>query len=161
MAVVLLLCAVNSNGRAGAAQGAGFGFRFEIGSCLPERFDTFTGVFIKSLGGGQTGTANITLTDAQMTDIYETIQKIRFFDYPSSFSGVPTGLDTLFARQPNIIYRLEVRSSGNVHTVTWNDGFGPLTAEGERLRDLFLKITRLIHEHPAFTQIPRSSYGCL
>jgi hypothetical protein len=161
MAAVLLFFVVNNSGGARAAQPGDFGFRFEIGSCLPERFDTFTGLFTKSLGGGQIGTANITLTDAQMTDIHETIQKIRFFDYPSNFSGVPTGLGTLFASHPNITYRLEVRSGGHVHTVTWNDGTKPLTAEGDRLHELFLKITTIIHEHPFFKQIPPSSYGCL
>ena len=31
----------------------------------------------------------IRLSNTQMKVIYETIQKIRFFDYPSRFSGVP------------------------------------------------------------------------
>ncbi len=164
VAAVLLLCAVNSNGRAGAAQRSDFGFRFEIASCLPERFDTITGVFTKDLGRGQTGTANITLSDAQMTEIHETIQKIRFFDYPSEFSDVVRELGPNVARRrshPNTTYLMEVRSGGNVHTVTWNDGFKPVTAEGERLRDLFLMVRRFIHEHPSFRQIPPSRLGCL
>jgi hypothetical protein len=164
MAALMLLCAVNSNVGAGAAQRGDFSFRFEIGSCLPERFDTVTGVFTKDLGRGLTGTANITLSDAQMTEVYETIQKIRFFDYPSEFSDVVPELDPNVARvrkHPNNTYRLEVRSGRNVHSVTWNDGIKPVSAEGERLLDLFLMVRRIIHEHPSFRQIPASSYGCL
>src|SRR5579864_2068895 len=88
---VLLLLALE--GHSSAVQAGDFGFRFEVGDCFTERLDTFNSVFTKNLGGepARTVSAQISLTDAQMHAIYRTIENIRFFDYPSTFVGVPIG----------------------------------------------------------------------
>ena len=90
MTVVLLLYAPKGNNV--LAQAGDFGFRFEVGDCLTERLDTFDGLFTKNLGGvpARIVAAHIALTAAQMTAIYRAIEDIRFFDYPSTFDGVPT-----------------------------------------------------------------------
>jgi hypothetical protein len=157
---VLLLYAPNGNNV--AAQAADFGFRFEVGPCLTERLDTFDGVFTKNLGGepARTVTAHISLTDAQMAAIYCTIENIRFFDYPSTFSGVPAGLQEVGEFHPAPTYRFEVRNGGSVHAVTWKDSYKPTTAEADRLRDFFSTVLGFIHEHPAFKRLPPAVGGC-
>ena len=158
--IVLLLCAPNGNNV--AAQAGDFGFRFEVGDCLTERLDTFNGVFTKNLGGepARTVTAQIVLTDAQMRAIYRTIENIRFFDYPSTFVGVPTGLQEVTTFHPAPTYRLEVRNGGVVHTVLWKDAYKPTTAEADRLRDLVSTVLGFIHENPEFKRLPRPTVGC-
>jgi hypothetical protein len=166
-----LLYAANSD--TAAAQAGDFGFRFEVGSCpgppvkdLPngviERLDTFTGVFTENLGGepARSVTAKISLTDAQMTTIYRTIESIRFFDYPSTFVGVPAGLQEFITTTPSNTYRLEVRNAGVVHGVSWNDGHKPTTVEADRLRDLFSMVLGFIHDHPEFKRLPPRTIGC-
>ena len=160
LVMVLLFCAPNRNNV--AAQAADFGFRFEVGTCLTERLDTFDGVFVKDIGGepARTVTAHISLTDAQMTEIYRAIENIRFFDYPSTFSGVPTGLNEVAEFHPAPTYRFEVRNGASVHTVSWKDAYKPTTAEADRLRDFFSMVLGFIHEHPAFKRLPPAIAGC-
>jgi len=77
--MVLLLYAPTSN--IATAQASDFGFRFEFGPCPPwvtERLDTFNGGFTANLGDEP---VRMSLTDAQMSAIYRTIENIRFFDH--------------------------------------------------------------------------------
>lgn len=127
-----------------------------------ERLDTFDGVFTKDLGGSpsRTVTAQISLTDAQMTAIYRAIENTRFFDYPSAFSGIPTGLQVVAEMHPAPTYRLEVRNGGVVHAVSWKDAYKPTTVEADRLRDLFSMVVGFIHEHPEYKNLPLPVGGC-
>jgi hypothetical protein len=144
------------------AQSSDFGFRFEVGDCLAERLDTFSGVFTKNLGGERSRivTTELSLTDSQMQAIQQAIQRIRFFDYPSIYVGIPDGLKEVTTISPSTTYRLEVHSGETGHTVTWSDKSKPTTAEADQLRDLFSMIIGFIHEHPAFKRLERSSMGC-
>ena len=162
LAAVLLLCAVISNGRAGAAQPGDFGFRFEVADCFLETFDTFSGVFTKDIGGdpARIVTAQIFLPDSQMRDIHQTIQNIRFFDYPSKYSGVPAGIKEVRTTSPAYTYRLEVHAGGTAHTVWWKDAYKPTTVEADRLRDLLRTILSFIHSHPNFKRLPAQIGGC-
>jgi hypothetical protein len=139
-----------------------FGFRLEVGDCLTETFDTFSGVFSKDLGGdpGRSATTRFSLTDLQMRAIYQTMEQIRLFDYPSPFNGVPSGLSEVGTFHPANSYRLEVRNGGVVHTVIWKDAYRPTTTEADRLRALLSMIVGFIHDHPNFKLLPRPIGGC-
>ena len=165
VAVVFLLVSHSQSGHATPLDGdqaADFGFRFQVGDCLTETFDTFTGAFTKDVGGypARIVTAHISLTDAQMGTIYQTIEKIGFFDYPSRFVGVAEGLRMLTESGPARTYQLEVRNGGVVHAVSWNDAFKPTTEEADRLRTFFSMITGFIHAHPDFKRLPRPVASC-
>ena len=164
VAIVVFLagCSQDGNATADVDQRADFGFRFSAQRCVTESIDTFTGVFTKELGGepSRTATVQLSLSDAQMGTIYQTIEKIRFFDYPSPFYGVPKGISTITEFGPASTYRLEVRNDGVVHTVSWNDAFRPTTDEADRLRALFSMITEFIHRDPGFQRLPRENGGC-
>jgi hypothetical protein len=89
---------------------------------LTERFDSLSGEFTKQLASdgqeaARTVTAHIALTDVQMREIYRAVENIKFFDYPSTFVGVPKGLEQVMEFSPSHTYRLEVRNGGTVHTV--------------------------------------------
>jgi len=168
--VVFLFCAPTVS-RA-AAQAADFGFRFEFGTCLvpsvefpngaTERLDTFNGVFTEHLGGEprRIVTTPISLTDAQMSTIYQTLENIRFFDYPSKFSGVPAGVQEVTTTIPAPTYSLEVRMDSATHTVMWNDQSKPSSVEADRLRTLFSMMLGFIHEHPEFKRLPPATIAC-
>jgi hypothetical protein len=145
-----------------ATQASGFGFRFQVGDCLTETFDSFTGVFTKDLGGepARLVTAQLSLSESQMNTIHQTIEEIRFVDYPSQYSGVPSGLKVITTFHPASTYRLEVRIGGLTHVVTWKDAYKPTTEEADRLRALFAMILRFIHSHPEFKRLPQAIGGC-
>jgi hypothetical protein len=159
LTVVVLLYAPSGNNV--TAQAADFGFRLEVGDCLTERLDTFIGVFTKNLGGSQAVTAHISLTDAQMAEIYRTVESIRFSDLPPTFNGVPAGRQEVWLTEPYTTYRLEVRNGGVVHSVRWKDAYTPTTAEADRLRNLFSMLLGFIHEHPEFKRLPRPTVVCV
>ena len=163
LAVMIVLLLYATQGNTTPAQADDFGFRFEVGNCSTERLDTFNGVFTKNLGGDpvRTVTAQVFLTDPQMRAIYRSIENIHFFDYPSTFVGVPDGLQKTGAFAPAPTYRLEVRNEGAVHTVSWKDAYKPTTAEADRLRGLFSMVLGFIHEHPEFERLPPPAAGCL
>jgi hypothetical protein len=119
---------------------------------LTERLDTFSGIFTKNLGGepARTVTAPIVLTDAQLSEVYRTIENIGFFDYPSVFVGVRKDAKVITETGPSNTYRFEVRNAGFVHTVVWRDSVKPTTVEADSLRDLFLMVRGFIHDHPKF-----------
>jgi len=160
--VFLAVCSQGATTALYVEQGADFGFRFQVGDCLTETFDTFTGVFTKDVGGypARIVTTHISLTDAQMGTIYQTIEKIGFFDYPTQFFGVLHGPRVIQESGPARTYRLEVRNGGVVHAVSWNDAFKPTTEDADRLRALFSMITGFIHEHPDFKRLPRPVASC-
>jgi len=172
LAVVAVFLLCSPTARLAAAQAGDFDFRFEFGPCLvpsvgfpnggTERLDTFNGVFTENLGGepARTVTAKISLTASQMGAIRQAIENIRFVDYPSRFVGVPAGVQEVTTTVPAPTYRLEVRLSGAVHTVAWDDGSKPSSVEADRLRDLFLMMLRFIHEHPEFKRLPRPAIAC-
>ena len=158
--IALLLYAPSSLGAAG--QAADFGFRFSVGSCLTERLDTFTGLFTKELGGYpvQTASSHVVLTDAQMAAIDRAVADIRFFDYPSPFNGVQTGLRQVSCVTPSVTYRLEVKRGGEIHEVVWNDQCTPTTAEADRLRNLMSMVNAFIHAHPEYKRLPTARDAC-
>jgi hypothetical protein len=161
---LLLSYSQSTNGTVLAlSQTADFGFRLETNRCLSETHDTFSGLLTKDLGGepARSVRAQVSLTDSQMKTIRQTIEEIRFVDYPSSFVGVPTGLSEIMTFSPATKYRLEVHNRGVVHTVSWNDAHKPTTEEADRLRGLFSMIIGFIHDHPAFRQLPPQIGSCL
>jgi len=152
--------------RAGApevlAQAPDFGFRFQFGMCMTSTFDTFTGVFTRELGGDppRSVTTSLSLSDAQMVAIRRTLDKIRFFDYPNRFIGVPAGLRSVVSFHPANNYRLEVQRGQNTHAVSWQDSQRPSTDEADRLRNLLAMIVGFISDHPAVKQLPPPIGGC-
>ena len=155
IAVLALLQSATS-----AAQPADFGFRFERGMCMIERFDTFNGVLTKDLVGGRTVSTKMALSDAQMKTIYEAIQKIGFLTYPSDYRGTPDVGDSVMT-VPYETYRLEVRIGGLTHAVSWKDAFKPTTKEADAFRDVINMITAFVHNNVNFKRLPRSNVGCL
>ena len=95
-----------------------------------------------------------------MRTIYQDLEKIRFFDYPSPFNGVPSSDIVVATTTPASTYRLEVRNGGVVHTVVWKDAYSPTTVEADRLRTVLSTIIGFIHDQPNFKQLPRPMGGC-
>ena len=94
-----------------------------------------------------------------MRAISEAVGKIGFFDYPAKFSGGRAGVDEVISVKPAFMYRFEVRRAGRLHTVTWDDGTLPASAEAIRLGKLFELLMGFITEHPDVKRLP-SRLGC-
>jgi hypothetical protein len=62
---------------------------------------------------------------------------------------------------PSATYRLEVRSSGVVHTVFWDDRFFPHSEEASRLLKVFQLINDFVNDRPEVKRLPVSRAGCL
>jgi hypothetical protein len=157
--LVLLIYAPNTHAE---AQSGDFGFRFEFGSCLVERLDTFNGTFTQGVPGPspRIATAKMALTDAQMSAVYRAIENIRFFDYPAIFVGIRPGLVETVHISPGYQFRFEVRNAGVVHSVSWDDSNRPTTVEADRLRDFFSMVRDLIYGHSEFKRLPPANMGC-
>jgi len=142
-----------------------FRFRFSVRDCPTETFDSFTGLFMKGLGGGgfppPTATTNLFLSAQQLQTISDRVTAIGFFDYPARFIGIPLGLDEVLITTPYLSYTLEVHSGERSHTVAWDDKSEPTTAAADRLRDLFSVIIQFIHDRPEYKRLPPGIMGCM
>jgi len=74
--------------------------------------------------------------------------------------GVPSRMERLESLLPFTTYRLQVRSSGVLHTVSWEDRF-PHTEEASRLLKLFDLIKGIVNDRPEVKRLPVSRSGCL
>jgi len=141
---------------------ADFGFVFEYGVCSTNTLDTFTGWFRRQPGepGREPATMQISLTGSQMRYIYQTIEKIGFFDYPSVYVSLPVGLAAIRTAMGFPRYRLEVRSRAMFHSVQWDDRVQPTTAEADRLRRLFGWIVAFINSDRLVSRLPHAAADC-
>jgi hypothetical protein len=140
-----------------------FGFRFQFGMCWTETFDSFAGTYTHDADGDEKRaiSTQFSLTDAQMRTIYQSIEQIRFFDYPSPFYGYVTGLPGVTVVHPSRAYRLTVRNGGVVHEVSWDDRTRPWSEEALRLQAFFTMLIGIIHDHPELKKLSRPRMGCI
>jgi hypothetical protein len=102
----------------------------------------------------------LTLSEAEMSKIYQAIEAIRFFDVPSPFKGVDGAIRSM--TEPGMNYDLEVRSLGRTHVVSWKDyDARPATEQAKQLREMFSMMVALIQDHPDVKRLPRSGVLCL
>jgi hypothetical protein len=93
-----------------------------------------------------------------MNTIYRAIENIRFFDIPVVFVGVRPDARVTTETIPSYTYRFETNAAV-AHAILWKDSTKPTTAEADRLRELFLTVRGLIHDHPAFKRLPPVPVG--
>jgi hypothetical protein len=142
---------------------ADFAFKFDFKPCVTNTLDTFRHVYTREMGlGDPLVSIPLTLSTEQMAAVYDAIGSIGFFNYPTKFLGVkPTATDEITVRGPSTTYRLEVRSSGVMHIVSWDDRFFPHTEEASRLLKLFDLINGIVNGRPEVKRLPVSRAGCL
>jgi hypothetical protein len=103
----------------------------------------------------------LTLSTEQLAGVYDALASIGFFDYPSAFRGVSqTGTSEIAETGPSTSYRLEVRSSGVVHSITWDDRLFPHSEEASRLLKVFNMINGFVNDRPDVKGLPVSRAGC-
>jgi hypothetical protein len=141
---------------------ADFAFKLDCKPCMMNTLDTYRNIYTRELGLGESPVSiPVTLSTEQMAAVYDAFGSIGFFDYPSAFRGVSqtaTGETTTVA--PSTSYRLEVRSSGVVHSVTWGDRFFPHSEEASRLLKVFDLINGFVNDRPDVKRLPVSRAGC-
>ncbi len=140
-----------------------FGFRYEAKRCTTTEFDTNTNTYTRVEGNTSVPSISVSLSlgPNQMVVVYREIVKIGFFDYQPDFKRVvlrPGGGSIMTT--PSTAYRMEVRSSGGTHTVTYNDGETPRSEEADRLLGLFRLIDGFLQEHPDVKRLGPIRYPC-
>jgi hypothetical protein len=165
--IVLLLYAPKGNtSRAQAPQSAeptaDFAFRFDFKPCAGNTLDTYTNQYIREMEPGQpTISIPLTLSAEQMATVFAEIVNIHFFDYPPDFKRVTPGPDGYLSKMiPSTTYRLEVRSAGIFHAVSYDDGTTPRSDEANRLLNLFNLIIGFVNDHPDVKRLPAPRAFC-
>ena len=161
--VVAALAVVLGGAPTQASAQSSFGFRFEASMCNSVKLDTFTGTVTRTdriEDPTSRLSVPLSLTPEQMLTVQREVERIRFFDYPEAFRGVPLDLRGRRSINPAFTWRLEVLDGVAAHAVTWQDSEGATTPEAVRLRALFVQILGFIHERPAWKALPASIGGC-
>jgi hypothetical protein len=128
---------------------ADFAFRFEFGVCTTDVMDTFENVFTRDAKSEQypATSVSVVLPPASVQEIYDAFVAARFFEYPAEFH-----VDSSSFTFPSNHYRLDVRSNGARHVVSWSDDAGNSTPQADRLRSFLKKMEALIWERPEIQQ---------
>jgi hypothetical protein len=155
--VGLLLGAIVSSAVAGFHQApSDFAIRMEYGRCSTDVLDTFNGVFVRDMGARDPAVSiPVVLSGESMSAIYREVVAAEFFNYPAEFRVHGTS-----EFGPAMHYRLQVRSGGTTHIVTWTDGTGPSTPEANRLRVLFTTMVKLITDQSDVKRLPVARIAC-
>jgi hypothetical protein len=140
-----------------------FGFRYEATRCTTTEFDTDARTYTRVAANISEPPISLPLSlgPNQMVVVYREIVRIGFFDYQPDFRRVvprPGGETT--SRTPSTAYRMDVRSRGMSHTVSYNDGETPRSAEAERLLGLFRLIEDFLNAHPDVKRLGPIRYPC-
>lgn len=161
-AVVIALGVAVSVGQPPEQPPPDFAFKFDFRPCMTNTLDTYRHIYTRELGLGEPSISiPVALTTEQMTAVHAALGSIRFFDYPTRFAGgKPTATGELMAVMPYTSYRLEVRSAGAVHTVSWDDRARPHSDEANRLLKVFELINAFVNERPDVKRLPVSRAGC-
>jgi hypothetical protein len=160
--LTLVLCGVAGSITNAQQLPTDFAVRYEVGDCRAERFDSSIGAYVRPLfveSGPQPLTARIVLSDFQMQTIYKMIEDIGFFKYPAQLKAVPPDALETITTSPSSTYRLEVRSRGVTHAVSWTDAYKPTTPEWDRLHALGRTIIGYVHDHLEFKRL-RPHFPC-
>jgi hypothetical protein len=134
-----------------------FAFRFEFGMCTTNVMDTFEHTFTHDAKSEQYPATSVPLVlpAASVQAIYEALVASRFFEDPSEFD-----FDAPSVVIPSNHYRLDVRSGGVRHVVSWTDGGVNSTPQAARLRALVTKMEAVIHERPEFRRFVGILVAC-
>jgi hypothetical protein len=135
--------------------GTGFAFQFTFGPCT---LNTLTSTL--SSDGDPKVQIPFTLPDHDVIAIAAGLDEINFFDYPSTFIGVPLGLRAYSIDASATSYRMQVQREGRTHVVSWVDSTRPTTEDADRLRALFARIVGLIRDRHGLEQIQREGVEC-
>jgi hypothetical protein len=137
---------------------ADFAVRFEFGVCTTDVLDTFNGVFVRDMGPRVPAvTVRLVVPSDVLQGIHDAVVAAGFFEYPARLSA--SGGDAYVV--PAEHYRLEVRSAGKLHSVSWEDHTRPRSEDANRLRFLFTRIKELLAYRAELKNLPRPSVECL
>ena len=140
---------------------ADFAFRYEFKPCQTHTLDTYANKYTRLGGNDPSFSIPFTLSPLQTAAVYQEIANIRFFDYPTDFKGVLLGAGETTTTSPSTAYRLEVRSAGIIHTVAYDDRYGPRSQEANRLLNLFDLVNGFIKDNPDVKRLPAPRVNCM
>lgn len=140
---------------------ADFDFRLRVGACsTTDEMDTFTGWFTRQLPDGNTAMVQLSFRADQRRYLYEIVEKINFFNYPSTFQGEPRKPPTATKGGQFLAYRMDVRSNGRMHSVQWDDDQAATGPQADGLRRLFGWAVGFTREAPEVMRLPPSAGLC-
>lgn len=143
------------------APAADFAFIFEWSWCNPDIVDTFQHTYTQKNLTETWAITPLTLTDAEMTAIYQKMVEVNFFAYPEEYR--PHYADGRGVSAPALLYKFTVRNDGKTHVVDWIDASPnpPANEEARRLKELGEFIIAITQTHPEVTQLPERQVACL
>ena len=127
---------------------------FAYGVGAKNKLDTFEGKYTMDMIQDPSMTVNFKLDKEQLQIIYNKMQNIDFFEYPSSFNPVTNGEVTPFQT-----YYFKVRVNGIINEIRWEDKHFSEEIKAKKLRELIQLITIMIQDSPEYKLLPQPRGG--
>ena len=159
--LVFILFAVIAPNQVRPQPPADFDFRIRFGHCeTTDEMDTFTGWFTRHLPDGSLAMVQLSLRADQMRYLWEKVEKIDFFNYPSTFRGQPRQPPIVNGRLQFASYQMDIRSNGRMHSVQWDDDQAAADPRSDGLRRLVGWAVGFILESPEVGRLPPAARLC-
>jgi hypothetical protein len=144
-------------------QAENFAFKLSYGSCGTDVIDTFTGTYTKDLIVSPAVTTTIALSKKDMSSIFDAMQRINIFAYPSEYTIDTNEASRVGTIQPQTTYVFIVRNGVTKHSIRWVDNLivDPYPKEAAALHHVAQLIQEIISQQPEVQQLPIRGGGCL
>jgi len=126
-----------------------FNFVFNYGVSAKNELDTIKGQYTKDMVTEPSITADLKLSDKEMSEIYFEMLKIDILNYPEEFKPKSNTIQTPFDT-----YSIRIVANGMEKSIFWSDENVSDTKEAVQLRKLFKKIETMIISKEEFMKLP-------
>ncbi|TFB22892.1 hypothetical protein E3U55_06535 [Filobacillus milosensis] len=151
--VVLTACGTASGNSMPEAMPEDFNFSVKFGVSSKNQVNTYTDTITKDLIANGTATADLTLTDEEMQDIYKKMREINIMEEKDL---IP---DTNCGQEPHTDDSWKITIKGETITHEWTESYCELTDDARKLYDLRQEIWQLVRSKDEYKQLPKAEGG--
>ncbi len=131
-----------------------FAFVYRYGSKGKNILDTKRGTFTKDMVVDPSITAKLDLTEAELSEIYAEMRRIRITNYPRYFRVLQRNNQSHYEN-----FRIDVYYDGHGKSIIWNDNCFEEIGSTRKLRGLFMRMKEMIQEHEEYKRMPEPRAG--
>ena len=134
-----------------------FKLKFSYGIGSNNVLNTFEDTYTKDLIADGTITIPFKLTENELSQIYDKMCEIGFFDYPDTFNG--TNSESTLEIDPFYTYIFKVRHGNSEKHLHWDDCCMDIDPRLEKLGELGDLIKEIIESRMEYKQLPETRGG--
>ena len=138
-----------------------FSVIFQYGVGAKNELNTFEGTYTKDMVSEPSITVPLSLTEEELSRIYQKMVEIDFFDYPEEFSLTVAPGESVGLVTPHMSYNFRVEYDSGIKEVWWDAEIININEneKADKLRELIKLITDIIEAKEEYQRLPEPTSG--